>query len=175
MKIAFVTVFAAALLPALAPAQKLELKLDAIAAQASEKNEVDLDGAILAAALKAARNGVAKDFKGLPEGIKEVHVRNYEFARDGAYKQQDLEPLRRQLGEKSGWVRIVNVKESHETTEVYLHHKTGEIGGLLVLAAEARELTVLHIAGSIPEDKLSELVSSSVHFDLAKLVSSGQE
>ena len=47
MRYVVVTVLAGMMLAPFASAQKLELKLDAIAAKASDKAEVDLDGAIL--------------------------------------------------------------------------------------------------------------------------------
>src|ERR1035437_8968625 len=47
MRYVVVTVLAGMMLALFASAQKLELKLDAIAVKASDKAEVDLDGAIL--------------------------------------------------------------------------------------------------------------------------------
>ena len=115
MKLIAVTVFAGILLAPLATAQKLELKFDALAARASDKSEVDLDAALL----KMLLSHVPKDAKShggdLFSGVQEIHVRNYEFDKAGAYSDQDLEPLRKQVSAGSGWSRIATVKEKAES------------------------------------------------------------
>jgi hypothetical protein len=47
--------------------------------------------------------------------------------------------------------------------------KGDQVGGLLVLVAEPKELTVVNIVGSIALDQLKELVSSTLHYDLKNL------
>ena len=39
--------------------------------------------------------------------------------RPAAYSDKDLEPLRKQVSEASGWSRVVNVKEKDENTEIF--------------------------------------------------------
>ena len=156
-----------------ASAQKLELKLDAVAARASEKAEVDLDGAILKLALPQLLSKKGKDAKSpvgdLLSGLQEIHVRSYEFEKAGAYSDTDLEPLRKQVGEGSGWSRIVNVKEKNESVEVFVQSQGGKVSSCLILAAEAKELAVVYIMGSLTLAQMKELVDSNVVYNLAAL------
>jgi hypothetical protein len=180
MRIALVMACAGLLLPGLAPGQKLELKLDSVAAQASEKAEVDLDEAALGAALNAAppealqsipmigKLNLKGNVKDLLAGIKGVHVRNYEFAKPGAYSDKDLEPLRSQVGSGSGWSRIINVKDKDESVEIYLMLQGDELRGFLMMACEPKELAVVHIVGSVPAEAIKELVSSNIQYQLGK-------
>ena len=146
--------------------QKLELKLDAVAARAHEKSEVDLDGALLAAMLK---NFQSKDVQGVLPNVTGISVRDYEFAKDGEYSDADLAPLRKQVAGVPGWSRIVNVKEDKETTEIYMYSDAGKPAGFLLINAEPKELTVVHVQGTIELAQLQELVQSSVQFDLKNL------
>jgi hypothetical protein len=162
--------------------QKLEIKLDAIAAKASAKNEVDLDGPLLKIALEKAvqkkEGKEAKDGKdskaplppALLAGVKGVYVRNYEFEKPGAYSDAELEPLRKQVGDGSGWARIVRLKEKNESTEIFLLSHGEEVAGALVLVAEPKELTVVHIVGSMTLAQMKEMVNSNIHYDLGALM-----
>ena len=99
MKLVVVAVLAGMTLAPLASAQKLELKFDGLAAKASQKAEVDLDGSILKLALSQVPLKKDKDGKlsinDLLSGVQEVHLRNYEFDKAGAYTDADQEPLRK--------------------------------------------------------------------------------
>jgi len=69
----------------------------------------------------------------------------------------DVEAIRSQL-RGPGWSRIVGVKSIRgENSEVYLKKDGGQIGGLVVLDAEPKELTIVHIDGAINPEELSEL------------------
>jgi uncharacterized protein DUF4252 len=157
-----------ALTVALVPAwgQKLDLNFDNLAAKAHEKTEVDLDRSMIGLVLK---NSGAKDLNGVLSGINGVVVRNYEFERAGAYSDADLQPLRKQVASGTGWSRIVNVKEDNETTEIYMFSQGDTPGGFLIISAEPKELTVVHVEGTVQLAQLQELVQSSVKFDLKNL------
>ena len=173
MRFVVVTVLAGIMLAPFASAQKLELKFDAIAAKASDKAEVDLDGAILKLALPQVLSKKDKEGKSpvsdLLSGVQEIHVRHYEFAKAGSFSDQDLEPLRKQVSEGSGWSRIVNVKEKNETTEVFVQSQGGKVSSCLILAAEAKELSVVYLMGTLTVAQMKELVDSNVVYNLAAL------
>ena len=99
MKFVVVAVLAGMTLAPFAGAQKLELKFAGLAAKASEKAEVDLDGSILKLALSQVPLKKDKDDKSpiadLLSGVQEIHLRNYEFDKAGAYTDADQEPLRK--------------------------------------------------------------------------------
>src|SRR4051794_12507744 len=104
-----VIILAALVIGPLAPAQKLELKLDDIASKASKKNEIDLDGPLLKTALanlpqviKSAKGAKDKgDTAALTEtkipallsALTGVYVRNYGFDKPGAYADSDLDAI----------------------------------------------------------------------------------
>ncbi|MGP8244682.1 MAG: DUF4252 domain-containing protein [Bryobacteraceae bacterium] len=182
MKLTVAGLLAALTIAPIAMGQKLELKLDAVAAKASAKNEVDLDGAVLKMALgkvaqiagdDASKNAKLTTLQKALAGLEAVHVRNYEFAAPGAYSDKDLEPLRQQLGKDSGWSRIVNVQEKNESTEVFTLTHGDEVDGCLIVSAEPKELTVVHIAGAITTADMKELVNSNVKYDLSSLLGQG--
>ena len=106
----------------------------------------------------------AGDFLG---GVKEIHVRHYEFDKAGSYSDQDLEPLRKQVSEGAGWSRILNVKEKDENTEIFVLTQGGKIGSCLILSAEAKELSVVHIMGTLTLAQMKELADSDALHDLA--------
>jgi hypothetical protein len=174
MKFVVVAVLAGIALAPLASAQKLELRFDALAARASQKAEVDLDGSILKLALPQLQSKKDKDGKSpmadLLSGIQEIHLRNYEFEKAGSYSDADLEPLRKQVSEASGWSRIVNVKEKDESAEVFVQTQGGKITSCLVLAAEAKELSVVYLMGTLTVAQMKELVDSNVVYNLAALM-----
>ncbi len=181
MKTAALSLLGALLIAPFAAGQKLDLKLDAIAAKASSKNEVTLDGPLLQLALsqlqaksKDAKDGKdGKSAKALPailSGVQGVYIRNYEFDKPGLFADSDLDPIRSQVGDGSGWSRIVSVKEKKESTEIFLQIHGDEVAGALILNAEAKELNVIHIAGSFKLADMKELVDSNVKYDLSALM-----
>jgi hypothetical protein len=177
MKLTVGITLAGLMLAPLAAGQKLEMKFDAIAAKASAKHEVDLEGPLLKAALgKAAESaGKEKEKKGLPmagllSAVQGVHVRNYEFDKPGAYSDQELDPLRKQVGEGSGWSRVIGVKERNESTEIFLLSQGEQVSGCLILVAKPKELTVVHVVGTATLAQMKELVNSNVKYDLSALM-----
>ena len=172
MKFVVVAVLAGMTLAPFAGAQKLELKFEALAAKASEKAEVDLDGSILKLLpqllSKDDRDGKSPVIEVLG-GLREIHVRNYEFDKTGAYTDKDLEPLRKQVSEGSGWSRIVHVTEEGESTEVFMQTQGGKVGSCLILAAEAKELSVVYLVGTMTVAQMKGLADPSAVDSLAAL------
>lgn len=129
--------------------------LDSLAAKASRKTVVDLDGGVLGSAKQKFQMG-----DHMPATLEEVHVRNYEFSKPGGYSDQDLEPLRKQLGAGSGWSRIINIKEKQESTEIYSQSRGDKLGGFLVVACEAAEVSIVHLVGALTPEQVKELAGS---------------
>lgn len=154
------------LAPALS-AQKLDLKLDHLIPLAKEHSVIDMDGEQIRAAMAIAPDKAQK-LKGQAEGIQLLQVRTFEFENEGAYKASDLEDIRRQL-QKPGWSKIVSVRETKESVDVYLMTKEGQGAGIAVLAAEPKELTVVHILGNLSARDLQALVNSTIAYDLSGL------
>jgi hypothetical protein len=153
MRIALVVACIGLLLPALAAGQKLELNLDSLAAKASKKTVVDLDGSVLGLAEQ-------KELGVQIPATAEVHVRTYEFSKPGGYSDQDLEPLRNQLGAGSGWSRIFNVKEKQESRELYSQSRSDKLGGFLIVVCEAAEVSIVHLVGTLTPEQVKDLAVS---------------
>lgn len=147
-------------LPVLAQDIKLPASLDKLASKAAESVEVTLDGALLQLAgkfLSSDKPDEAK-VKNMISGLKGIYVRSFEFDKEGEYLAADVEAIRSQL-RGPGWSRIVGVvsKADHENAEIFLKTDGSRVGGLVILAVEPKELTVVNIIGSIDLDQLSEL------------------
>jgi hypothetical protein len=140
--------------------QALDLKhLDKLADRASNKVEVTLDGSVLKMAAKFLSDDDDPDsekIKKLVGGLKGIYVKTFEFEKEGAYSDSDIAGIRKQL--ESGWSRIVGIqsKKDGDNAEIYLK-SGGPDGGLAILCAGAKELTIVNIVGKIDLDQLSEL------------------
>src|SRR5260370_12325939 len=127
--------------------------------RASSKVEVTLDGSVLKLAAKFLCDDDDPDsakIKKLVNGLKGIYDKTFEFEKEGAYSDSDIAGIRKQL--ESGWSRIVGIqsKKDGDNAEIYL--KTGgPDGGLAILCAGAKELTIVNIVGKIDLDQLSEL------------------
>jgi hypothetical protein len=160
MKMLLTATLTLALLPAWA--QTLDFNLDALAAKAKEKAEITLEGSMLAQGLQM----VPEKFKGSLANVSRLIVRHYEFDQPGQYSDADLESVRKLVSSGSGWSRIFNSKEEHESVEIYVLTQNGKAGGFLLIAAEPKELTVVNLVGSIELASLREVINSTIHYDL---------
>lgn len=151
---------------ALAPMAAQEInfeKLQRLAAKAANIVDVNLDASMLQLGSKflSPKDPDQAKVKELVKELKGLYVRVYEFGREGAYSDSDLEEIRSQLKQAAGWARIASVREGkgreRETVEVYLKKEGERIGGLTVIAAEPSELTIAHILGPLDPEKLGEL------------------
>ena len=138
---------------------KMPVNLDRLAARATESVDVTLD----ASTLELASKFLSKDdpdqaqVKNLVSKLKGVYVRSFEFDKEGQYSLNDVESIRQQL-KTPEWSRIVGVKSMKgENSEVYLQKNGSKIGGLFVIDAEPKELTIVHIDGPIDPEELSQL------------------
>jgi hypothetical protein len=82
-------------------------------------------------------------------------VRTFEFDKRGEFSEADVDPVRVQL--RSGWSRIIDTRETDERLEVYVKRDKEQIGGLVIIAVEPRELAIIHIDGPIDLRQLSLL------------------
>ncbi|MCU1262655.1 MAG: hypothetical protein JWO80_5540 [Bryobacterales bacterium] len=146
-------------LAALCSGQMLDLKsLDRFASKASDTVDVHLEGPMLkmAAGFLSGDKADEAQVKKIVEGLTGVYVKSFEFAKSGEFTDADLDGIRSQL-KPPVWSRIVSVKSQKdgESSEVYMR-ATGkdQVGGLAVIALDAKELTVVQVLGSI---RLSDL------------------
>ena len=150
----------AALMPLAAQEIKLPASLDKLAAKADETVDVTLDSSLLKWAGKFLSNqGEGEVTRKILAGLQSVTVRSYEFSEEGQYDPADLEAIRAQV-KGPQWMRIVNVrsKKDRENVDVYFKDGgNGNLGGIVVLCAEPRELTIVSVVGTIDPSQLASL------------------
>jgi|SRR5688572_19759516 len=164
MKTTFACVVLTLLAPIAASAQdgRLQLEtLDRLAARASEKQEVTIDASMIASVIPNLANAKTEAAKQVLSELKGIFVRNFEFDDPKAYSMDDINTLRKQLA-APGWARIVSSEEkgkdgSWELAEVYFFQQAGKTNGIVIIAAEPGELSVVNIVGPIDFNKLKEL------------------
>jgi hypothetical protein len=61
-----------------------------------------------------------QQLKQLISKLKAVHVRTFEFDRDGQFSDADVESVRAQL--RTAWSRIIDTREEGEHVEMYVKH-----------------------------------------------------
>lgn len=158
MKYALVLFFAIG--PLLAQDVKLPPGIDKLASKASEVVDVSLDGAMLRLAGRFLSNHDPDEakVKNIVNGLKGIYVKSFEFEKEGEYSPSDLDEIRHQL-RGPGWSRMVGVisKKSGDNAEVFMKLDDDHIGGLVILCADPKKLTVVNIVGNISLDDLSAL------------------
>ena len=140
--------------------QALDLKdLDRLSAKASDTTDVTLDGSLLKFAAKflSANDPDQAKIKKLVAELKGIYVKTFEFEKEGAYSEADVTAIRSQL-KSPGWSRVVTVHSSKDGDNAEVYLKTGgSDGGLAIICANPKQLTVVNIVGKIDLEELSEL------------------
>jgi hypothetical protein len=138
---------------------KLPIDLDKLAERATETVDVTLDKSTLqlASGFLSKNDPDEAQVKNLIQKLKGIYVRSFEFDKEGQYSMSDVQAMRAQL-KGPNWSRIVGVKSiKGQNTEVYLLKEGDHIGGIVVLDAEPKELTIVHVDGPINPEDLSKL------------------
>jgi hypothetical protein len=145
---------------------KLPIDVEKLSSRAKETVEVTMDGSMLRFAERflSDKDPDQSKAKRILRGLNSVHVRVFEFDRDGEYDPKDLEAIRQQFRGPE-WSRMVQVKGLREHTEVFARMQGSEMNGLVVVAAEGRELAIVHIDGPIRPE---EIASISGHIGLGR-------
>lgn len=150
-------VLAAGLAPMWAQEIKLPPSVEKLAEKAEESVVVTLDSNMLRLFAKFDQGDDAG--KKLLAGLESVYVRSFQFAFEDEYKAADIEAIRTQF-QTPTWSRIVGVRSKHSEGDVDVYFKdggNGKLAGIVVIAAEPRELTFVSIVGSIEPGQLADL------------------
>ena len=150
-------------IPAVAFAQGITIpaSIEKLAAKAKESVNITLDGPLLQLAGQFL-NSNDKDqgaAKNIISKLKGIHVRNFEFDKEGEYTDADLDAIRSQLTSPP-WSRVVDAKEKKEHTQIFIKQDKNGFGGIVILSAEAKELSIVSIDGPIDLKQLSGLGGS---------------
>jgi hypothetical protein len=139
---------------------KLPPSIEKLSAKASEVVDITLDNDMLRLASRffSGKDPDEAKIKTLVGGLKGIYVRSFEFEKEGEYSPGDLDAIRSQL-RGPGWSRMVGVisKKGGGNCEIYMKLEGDRAGGIVILAAEPKELTVVNIVGNIDLNELSEL------------------
>ena len=149
---------------------KFPPSIEKLADKASEVGDGTMDSSLLQLAMKFLpdKDPDSAKVKKLVSGLKGIYVRSFEFENAGEYQQSDLDAIRAQL-KPPAWTRIVTVRsrKKGDNAEVYLKTDGGQqISGLMILAAEPKELTIVSISGFIRPEDLQELGG---HFGIPRM------
>ena len=137
------------------------INFDALKAKAEDSVEVNLDGNLLklASAFLSDKKPEEADVKKLIGGIKGIYVRSLKFDKPGMYSTADMDRIRGML-KGPQWSKMVNVesrKQHGDNVGVYIHTDGTQMMGLVVLAFEPEQLTVVNIVGVIDPAQVREL------------------
>jgi Domain of unknown function (DUF4252) len=139
-----------------ASAQSFQIpdRIEQLAPKARESVNITLDGPLLQLASQFM-GANEQQIKQLVSNLKAIHVRTFEFDREGQFSDADVESVRAQL--RTGWSRIIDTREQGEHVEMYVKRDKEQLGGLVIISAERRELSIVHIDGPIDLRQLSLL------------------
>ncbi len=97
------------------------------------------------------------------QGLKSVQIRSYQFSADYAYPQAAIDQLRAQLS-APGWSPLVQVRKrgdqegkDKENVDIYVALEDKKVRGLVIIACEPREFTIVNIVGTIDLDQIASL------------------
>jgi hypothetical protein len=149
----FVMVLAAAGVMA-AQQVKLPAALDKLASKAKEVTNVTLGPELMGLATKFmdSKKPDEAEAKKIAGKLRGVYIRSYEFENEGEYTESDYSEIREQL-KAPEWTPIITSRSKKEISEIYIHRD----GGMLILSAEPKELTVVNIVGNITADDIGGL------------------
>jgi len=148
--------------PAILRAQDFKLPpgVEKLSAKAKETVEVNMDGPMLKWASKFLSSEDPEERKAakLVENLKGIYVRSFEFSGEGAYTSADVEALRAQFRSPE-WSRVVGVRSERdgENVDVFFRLENEKMAGIVVIAAEPKELTFVNIVGPMEVEQLADL------------------
>ncbi len=143
---------------------KLQLSnLDKLSDKAKRVTDVTLDGSLLQFAVNLIQKIDAEDkevaqLQSIIKNLKGIYIKSFEFDDASQYSKADVDGIRSQLTAPR-WSKIVQSIERrrNEYDEIYVLKNGDHVGGVVILVAEARELTVVNLVGEVPMDKVASL------------------
>jgi Domain of unknown function (DUF4252) len=132
--------------------------LDNLARKASETVDINVDERLIQLTAKfLGKDADDEEVRKVITGLKGIYVKSFEFENPGEYSEADMESIRSQV-RSSNWSKVLDFKSKKDgSIEVYLMTSDSQIGGLVVLATEPKEFTVVNILGPINLEKLAKL------------------
>lgn len=139
---------------------KLPPGVEKLAAKAKETVEVNMEGPMLRWASKflSAEDPEERKAAKLVANLKGIYVRSFEFSEEGAYSTPEVEAFRAQFHSPE-WQRVVGVRSEHDgdNVDVFFRLENDKMAGIVIIAAEPKELTFVNIVGPLEVDQLADL------------------
>ena len=153
----------AGLLPVLAIAQAGKLVIPDfadLAKKATQTVDITLDSDMLKSATgmlggSGGHKGGGGNLSNVVDGLKAITVRSFTFDKPDMYSEQEVAGVLAQV-DAPGWKKIISVREKGEHVEIHMRENSAD-GGLLIVAEQPKELTIVNLAGKINLDQLRQL------------------
>jgi hypothetical protein len=153
-------VCASALVRAQEPARLQLAQLDQLAPRAEQTVNITLDGKILQLAFRFLDTRKANEakIKEAVQGIRGIYVKSFRFDQDNLFSSSEVDSIRSQLRSPL-WSQLVEVRSKKEgqNIDVFTMIDGGKINGVVIIALDKRQVTVVNIVGPVDVDKLAEL------------------
>jgi hypothetical protein len=161
---AVILVAALLALPALAVAQepgRVQLPdFPALSQRAKQAVDVSLDPSMLGQVGTMIDNngGDGAALSEVIHGIRGIYVRSYSFDKPGEYSAADVDAVRAQL-HAPDWQQVVSTHDLKQgnNVDIYVRRDGKRTDGLIIIAAQPRELAIVNIVGSIDLARLAQL------------------
>ena len=156
-----VLVVTLALVAVPASAQRINLDIPGLAGladRAAEVVDITLDSTMLRLAAKflGGNDPDEREIRDMINGLQGIYVRSYEFSKEGEYDRGLIEKVKSQLG--PSWKPLVTVRsKTKDNVNIMADVRGDRIHGLVIIATEPREFTLVNIVGDIDIDRLSKL------------------
>ena len=122
---------------------------------ASEVTEINLDPKMMG--MVSNGKGGASD---LARRMKFMVIHTYEYDKPGMYSKDDVDVFRKKL-EDGTWSCSIHVREKDESTDICSRPSPDHEGSeMVILTAEPKELTFIHMSGAVSLSDLSAIGSS---------------
>ncbi len=132
--------------------------LDKLAEKARESAVVNLGPEQLTLLGGMKPKDAAAGTEELVKHLKALQVRSYEFDAPGQYDMEQVRAFRDKVTSQGIWVSLVSVKERDGFTDILVKKgPDGKSAGLLIIAAEPKEVSVVHIDGTLDLSALRHL------------------
>jgi Domain of unknown function (DUF4252) len=141
-----------------AAAQRLNLEFPGLEERAADVVDVTIDASMLRLATKflSSKDDDERAVKEIVHGLQGIYVRSYTFDKDGEYDRSLIDRVKSQLG--PSWKPLVTVRSrTRDNVNIYADMRGENVVGLVVIAADPREFTVVNIVGPIDIEKLAAL------------------
>ena len=156
-----------------ASAQRINLDFPGLEEKAEEVVDVTLDANMLRLAAKflSGHNSDERAVRDMINGLEGIYVRSYEFAKAGEYDPALIDRVKSQLGPT--WKPLVTVRsKTKENVNIMADLRGDKVVGLVIIAAEPREFTIVNIQGPIDIDRLADL---SGQFGIPEITTRGRK